>query len=105
MSLTFPPLGTQEQEIPKRLRPGDEVHHRLRAHHQQTLKEGQLYMQCPIKGFKHPGFAVYNKAINALPKCVNPDYINFCMDWNKVTIYDMCKRIGYGDNKARVLCQ
>eukprot|EP00957_Ditylum_brightwellii_P008217 621886-Ditylum_brightwellii.AAC.1 len=68
MSLTFSPLGIQEQDRPRRLRPSDKSHQRLRAYCQQTLKEGQSYAQCPIEGCKHPGFALYNKAINALPR-------------------------------------
>eukprot|EP00957_Ditylum_brightwellii_P067985 5161879-Ditylum_brightwellii.AAC.1 len=83
--------------------PSDDGHHRLRGYCQQTLKEVQSYTQCPVDGCKQTGFAVYNEAINALPRCVNPKYINFCKDWNKVTIYDMCESIGYGDHKARVL--
>eukprot|EP00957_Ditylum_brightwellii_P143448 10928714-Ditylum_brightwellii.AAC.1 len=60
-------MGIQEQEKPKRLRPGDEGHNRLRAYCQQTLKEDQSYVQCPIDGCLHPGFDVHNEAINTLP--------------------------------------
>eukprot|EP00957_Ditylum_brightwellii_P009026 682076-Ditylum_brightwellii.AAC.1 len=98
-------MGIQEQEKPKRLRPGDEGHHRLKAYFQQTLKEVQSYIQCPIDGCLHPGFSVYNQAINALPMCVNPKYINFCTDWNNVWIYDICESVGYGDCNAQVLFQ
>eukprot|EP00957_Ditylum_brightwellii_P168557 12829977-Ditylum_brightwellii.AAC.1 len=73
-------MEIQEQERPKRLRPGDEGHHRLRGYCKQTLKDGQSYIHFPVEGCEHPGFTVYNKAINALPKCVNPKYINFCTD-------------------------
>eukprot|EP00957_Ditylum_brightwellii_P074584 5667414-Ditylum_brightwellii.AAC.1 len=60
-------MGIQEQENPMILRPGDEGIHRLRAYHQQTLKDGQSYIQYHVDGCLHPGFAAYNKAINALP--------------------------------------
>ena len=97
--------GVQEPEKPKKRRPGDEGHRRCRQERKQTLKAGQCHIRCFIEGCSHPGFAVYNKAISVLPRCVNESFVNYCTDWNKATIYENCEQFGYSDNKAKILRQ